>query len=236
MTTFQKVIKYGAIAFGIFLTVNIISAIIMGFTVLFGITTGLEGIQNTTTSEVMQISEDLTLKESEIQNIKIDIANAKLTIKEGENLKVEARDVSNNFRYTVNGSTLKIEDEHMGFWGIQWGNNLSKANIILYLPSKMELKDVKIDTGINEMVIENLTATDIKINCGVGTLTINKMNAERLDIDAGAGKTEITNCIVNDLDLDTGAGKVEFTGDIIRKSRYRLWSRKNRYKFKKSFE
>lgn len=233
MTTFQKVIKYGAIAFGVFLTINIVSAIIMGFTILFGITMGFETGGNAQNTEFIQISENLVLNQTEIENIKIDIANAKLTIKEGETLKLEANNVSKNFNYTVNGNTLKIEDNHTEFWGFQWGNNLSKSEVILYLPTIMELKDVKIHTGVNEMIIDNLIATDIKINCGVGTLNANKIRAEKLDIDAGAGKTEITDCIVEDLDLDTGTGKVEFNGDITRKSRYRLWGRKNRYLFKK---
>ena len=42
MTTLQKIIKYGAIAFAIYLSVMIIGLIVFGITAIFGITTEIE--------------------------------------------------------------------------------------------------------------------------------------------------------------------------------------------------
>ena len=52
MTTLQKIIKYGAIAFGTCLSFIIISSIIVVFTTIFGITIGIEQWQSNTTQEI----------------------------------------------------------------------------------------------------------------------------------------------------------------------------------------
>ena len=46
MTPFQKVIKYGAIAFAIYLCIMIISMIIFGITCIFGISVGVVIFEN----------------------------------------------------------------------------------------------------------------------------------------------------------------------------------------------
>ena len=52
MTPLQKIIKYGAIAFGTYLSVVIIGCIIFAITAIFGITVGIEHWQQSNTQEV----------------------------------------------------------------------------------------------------------------------------------------------------------------------------------------
>ena len=56
MTPLQKVIKYGAIAFGFYLVFVILSAIIFGITAIFGISVGINTYKSYTSQEETIIS------------------------------------------------------------------------------------------------------------------------------------------------------------------------------------
>ena len=93
MSEAQKVIKYFAIAFAIFLSVNIIGGIITAIFFcfsIFGITLGMQDVKNQ--NNTIASSKEIAVIQNyeDIENIKIEIGYSKLTIKEGTELKVEA--------------------------------------------------------------------------------------------------------------------------------------------------
>ena len=166
MTSFQKVIKYGAIAFAIYLCFLIIQMIIFGITTIFGITVGMEIFENKKENAV-------TMKKWEqeydnIKNMDIELSVCKLNIKKGKTLKVEATEVSNQFECKAEGNTLKVKDEnlHKNIFNTEDFH----SEVTIYVPEDIEWEDITIETGINETNIEALKTKKIKLEMGVGNI------------------------------------------------------------------
>ncbi len=87
MTTIQKVIKYLAIAFAIFLTVSIISAII-GLLAGFAGITSMFNLMDDNKQERLEFS-DMNFDNEGISYLDVDIATSHLTIKKGDYLRAE---------------------------------------------------------------------------------------------------------------------------------------------------
>lgn len=95
MTTFQKIVKYGALIFAGYLCLMIISGIVVGITAIFGITTGIEMLEENANSEIITTWEQ---EYSNITEMDIDLSLCKLDIRKGDTLKVNVADVSDKFK------------------------------------------------------------------------------------------------------------------------------------------
>lgn len=209
MSEGQKIIKYIAIAFAIFLTVNIIGGIITAFACIVGIT-GIAG-QITTTSnseEIVNFSESYI----GVEELQIECKLSNLTIKEGTEFKVEATTIEDKFECENKNGILKIiEKEFRVFW-----NNVSDSNIIVYIPENVKLTNVKIETGAGKVKIEKLSSEKLKLDLGAGSVKISDINIEKeAKINGGVGKVKIENSILNNLDLKCGVGEFEMTAKLI---------------------
>ena len=169
MTPFQKVIKYGAIAFGIYLCFIILSAILSVITAIFGISTGME-LYKTYTSEETKILSSIEEVYEDVKKIDINLDVSRLTIKEGEAFKLEVINPTDKFSNKIEDDILKIEDERS-----KWFNTNEKIpEIIIYIPQNTILEKVDIKAGVNEINIEKLNASNIEIENGVGKFLYNK--------------------------------------------------------------
>ena len=103
MTTTQKVIKYIAIAFAIFLIVTIISGILTGSYKLLNVL-GLIHTDNGIVTENLNVISNET---KELSSLNIDLSFTNLNIKSGDTFKVE----TNNSRITFeeNNGSVKIK-------------------------------------------------------------------------------------------------------------------------------
>lgn len=214
MTSFQKVIKYGAIVFAIYLCVLIIGMIVSAITAIFGITLGLEMFENSKSTEPM-----LTKWEQEYTNITtldIDLSVCKLDIKKGDRLKVDVSNVSDQFKCEAEGDKLKIKDENLNK---NMFNTLDyKPEVTLYIPETMEFEEINIETGVNETNIESLKADRVNLKMGVGKYQVNFLSARYAKIEAGAGEAEIKHAEIEELKLDGGIGKLVLTSKITQKA------------------
>ncbi len=214
MTSFQKIIKYGAIAFAIYLCFLIIGMIIFGITAIFGVTTGLEMFERRKDNVAM-----ITKWEQEytnITNLDIDLSVCKLNIKKGDTLKVDVSDVSEQFKCEAEGNKLKIEDKNLHkniFNTIDY-----KPEVTIYIPETIEFEEVTIETGVNETSIEWLKADRIKLEMGVGKYQVDFISAKYAKIQAGAGEATINNANIEELKLDGGVGKLILTSKITKKA------------------
>ncbi len=214
MTSFQKIIKYGAIAFAIYLCFVIISMIVFGITAIFGVTAGVGIFENNKNHTAMIAKWEQEY--SNIDSIDIDLSICKLTIQKGETLKVEASEVSEQFICRADGNELKIEDKKLNrnFLGMSH----STPEVILYLPENISLQDVTIETGVNETNIDYLKASKVKIEMGVGKYQIDNLIADYAKIEAGAGEASIKNSVIDELKLDGGLGKLTVTSKVAEKA------------------
>lgn len=195
MTSFQKVIKYFAIAFACFIIVSIISGILVGIGFIRDIHDDKDDDKTTTTSYVLE----------ESKAIEINIRSANLEIRKGDQLLVEN---SNKYiNVSQNKDYIKItERKHSLF-----KHNNSK--LIIYVPEDMIFDSVNIDSGAANLDIETLKVKELKMDVGAGNFSANNIEVSKyLKIDGGAGNIEIKNGIVNDFNLNLGFGN--FDGNL----------------------
>lgn len=213
MSSFQKVIKYLAIAFGIFLTVNIIGAIVMGITLVSGILikSSLVEEENLTSknNEVIQVIDSY----ENIKNLDIDISIYNLDIKEGSNFKIEVSKNLDKISYKKEGDTLVIKDKiNNDIWVRE-----TLGTITLYIPKDFTLNEVNIKTGISKSEIESLHSEVLNLELGVGNTQIDNITAKKANITGGVGKVDIDNFEFEELKLKTGVGKFDLEGRILTK-------------------
>ena len=199
MTNIQKVIKYLAIAFAIFLIYNILSAIVFGISSITSI------FENDYHHQEEKLTNVTTFNDINILNI--DISTSKLTIKNGDSFKAE----TNNENITINqeGNKLYIkEKEHHWF-------TKNNQEIVVYLPNNIELDVLYVDAGAGNIIIEDLISKTIYFNLGAGSTEINKLTVlNNIDISAGVGDIKILDSTLRNFNLDAGVGDIKIIGDI----------------------
>jgi len=197
MTTLQKVIKYLAIAFAIFLTVSIIGGI-LGAVGLFGAIS----------------TEDAVLEEMKtypvaaaVYNLDIEINAADLSVKEGETFYVESN--LKHLKVEENGGLLTIQETKI------ITGTYSGAAVTVYVPAGTVFDRVSLTTGASRLTAGNLTAGTLDFELGAGDVSIETLVATKAaDIEGGAGRITIANGALNDLDLDMGVGQLNLTSGL----------------------
>lgn len=207
MSEGQKVIKYLAIAFAIFLIVNIIggiiTAIFFGLSI-FDVNFTVQNNENSTiiTNEEILISENY----DNIKNLKIDIGYSRLEIKPGTKLKVETNSKNETITTKKVGETLTIKENNN--WNIF--NDEIDSYITITIPQNYYFEKVKIEAGSGQINISNIQTKEFDLEVGAGNVSISNILVQRkTDIDGGAGKVVIKNSNLNNLDLDVGVGEFQ---------------------------
>lgn len=195
MTSAQKVIKYLAIAFAIFLVVSIFSSIMFGFSTVSSIFT------HDKDSNILENLKDLNIVDDDISFLDIDIAYANLTIKKGDILKAETNNKYINYEQDKNKIVIK-EKKH------SWFTRKNKSDLVVYIPENFSFDGVSINAGAGKLEIDSFSTKILDLEFGAGKATINNLIVEKYaDIEGGAGEISILDGSINDLDLDVGVGK-----------------------------
>lgn len=209
MTTAQKIIKYLAIAFAIFLIITIISTILTVTVALSGIL----GLKNTIESSDNTEIVTTTFENAEIHTLNIDIAATNLTIKQGENLKIETD--NSNINCKQSNQELQIKEKNHKVFSF---NHVEKE-LILYIPEDLEFEKVKIIAGAGKINLDELKAQKLMFELGAGECEIQNLNVSKeCEIEGGAGKVTISNGTINDLDFDMGIGEANITANLVGKN------------------
>ena len=196
MTTAQKIIKYIATAFALFLVVTIISVILsIGYEILSSI--GLIHIKDKNiTADFKVISNDI----KEVSTLKIDLACPNLDIRVGDNFKVE----TNNSKITFeeNNGSAKIKEENKN-----WMNNNSSSNLIVYIPES--ISNLYLELGAGDVHIENIIVTQqIEINGGVGKTDFKSCKINNLQANLGMGEFSLEGELTGKNKISSGIGEV----------------------------
>ena len=210
MTTAQKVIKYIATAFAVFLIITIISLILSGSYALLSAFGLIHTNKNIITDDLKVISSEV----NEVSTLKIDLACTNLDIKKGNSFKVE----TNNSKITFEekDGSVKIKEENRNWLN----NNNSESNLIIYIPEDMiDIDETKIETGAGKINIKNLNTQSLYLALGAGDVHMENVIATGdTKIDGGVGKTELKSCEINNLKANLGMGEFVFNGKLIGKS------------------
>ncbi|MBQ2836377.1 MAG: DUF4097 family beta strand repeat protein [Clostridia bacterium] len=207
MTTAQKIIKYLAIAFAIFLIITIISTILTAIVALSGILGIRRAVQNSNTEMVTT-----SFESAEIHTLNIDIAATNLTIKQGEILKIETD--NSNIDCKQNNEELKINEKDYKWFSY---NNVEKQ-LILYIPEDLEFEKVKINVGVGKVTISSGTINDLDFDMGIGEANITANLVGKNEINAGVGELNIKLQGEKDsykVKADKGIGSIKIDGKEI---------------------
>lgn len=194
MTSAQRIIKYLALGFAIFLIITIFSSIMFGLS-------AVSNVFDDNSSDILEDLKDLNINGNDISVLDIDISAANLMIKTGEALKVETNNKYINYKLDGNKLTIK-EKKH------NWFFKKNKSDLVVYIPENFMFDGVSIDTGAGKIEVEEINTRILDIDFGAGKANINNLVVEsRAEIDGGAGEISILNGSINNLDLDVGVGK-----------------------------
>lgn len=211
MTTAQKVIKYLATAFAVFLIITIISAILSGGYALLSALGLIHTNKDIVTENLKVISKEVKV----VTTLKIDLAYTNLDIKTGDDFKVE----TNNSKITFeeNNGSVKIKEENRNWLN----NNNMSSNLIIYIPEDMiAIDETKIQTGAGKINIEKLNTQSLYLELGAGDVYIENVIATgETKIDGGVGKAELKSCEINNLKANLGMGEFTFSGKLTGKSK-----------------
>lgn len=204
MTVFQKVVKYLAMAFAIFLIVTIIGGIITG---LASVSFLFSGKESSSVGEM----KDYPIS-GEASSLSIDLSGAELIIEPADCFSVQS-----NHKYisvkSENGK-IRIHETKKTFVVSPKG-----VTVILNIPRDYVFDYAQIDTGAGKVDIDTLSANVLELSLGAGRADIKNLTANsRADIDGGAGEITIDGGRLCNLDLEMGVGKLTLKSRIEGKS------------------
>lgn len=205
MTSFQKVIKYLALAFAIFLSVSIIGGIITGLT---GVSYILSGRNNDAVGK-MQVYP----LEGEVSSLSLKLSGAELKIKTSDKFSVKSN--HNYISVDIENGQLCINETKKRFPFYPKG-----VTVILNIPEGFVFDEATVETGAGKVEIDALSADVLNLSLGAGEAQIKNLTANsRADIDGGAGKLTIDGGLLCNLELDMGVGALTLKSRIEGQSR-----------------
>lgn len=205
MNQAQRIIKYVALAFGIFLAINIICGITFGFLGIIGVSFMSDKVFSDN-SNVEYIDNTYNITD-DIHELKVSLSISEFEIRTGDTFKVEVSNASNKFELSTDNGVLRIKDKEITVGIFNWGNKASK--IVMYIPEGTTFDKVDISTGVGLTEIEYLNAKDMRLDLGVGSFSANDVIATSTSaIKGGVGRVVINNGELKNLNLDAGVGEV----------------------------
>ena len=215
MKEFHKIIKYAAIAFGLYLAISIIGGIIA---IIVSIFTGFYGISyltdslndaiNSDDSSIERIDENQEVEE--FSKMKLDISASNLTIKlEGNSYKVETYQIPKNTKIESKDGILEIKNNK------KLNKSDSKSRITIYLPEDVELEEADIQVGAGIVDVTGLIAKNVEFDFGAGNVNMQNISVKNnAKIECGAGQAIIKNSELANADIEAGVGKLVYSGDL----------------------
>ena len=205
MTTTQKIIKYLAIAFALFLVISI-------FSIIFGLSREIISSINSDKKDSKLLEEYTTISNNvnNIESFKIDISNDDIEIKEGEKFEVKTNDPDVKFYHE--NSKVKIKTDKTFSWHL---SNSSRGTIIIYLPNESNISELDLNLGAGKIDIDKIFVEILLMDLGAGTMTAKEINVyEKATINGGAGNINIYSGTINNLNLKLGAGNASIESDL----------------------
>ncbi len=210
MNGVQKVIKYCAMAFAVFLSVVIFGTII---SVVVGVTTGIAGVNFLLDDdkERINLSEEYTLEEAKelgITSILVD-CSAAITVQTGDVLSIEALNVTEDYEIRQNNGKFSIvQDEpefKIGFW---FDNVTERETVVVTIPEELATEQVKVLSGSGTVIVTGVGTEYLTVDSGSGKVTAEKVAAKRLYVDSGSGRVTILQAVMDETELNTGSGGI----------------------------
>lgn len=187
MSSGQKVIKYCALAFAIFLIVSIFKGI---FSLGYSIINGFD----------FDIKREARNYDNASTYLDIDLKYTDLKIVSGDAFKYETD--NENIEVEQNENKMTIKEKKVSVF-----KKKKDSSITVYIPSSIVLDNTYIGAGAGKIEVENLYTKELRMDLGAGKSVLSNLTVlDSTKIDTGAGDINIDNSNLNNLDIDLGVG------------------------------
>ncbi len=150
--------------------------------------------------------DDYSKSFKDIKELNLDIGAAELVITEGEELKVEAKDLTAKLKVKESDNVLTIKQKKKVA-------RTKLGTITITVPSKMD--SIVLNGGLGSVDISNIQAKSTIFKIGLGNVKIDGVIFDKSKMDGGAGNITITHSEINNLDLEAGAGNIRIDAKIL---------------------
>lgn len=194
MSSFQKVIKYCAIALAVALAVGIISGIVGAAALIVGF------FESDGAAEDVR---DVAVS-GEVSSIVIVAGAADLRIEQGEAFSVRSN--LKNLTVENESGTLRVIENH------RVGVRYTDPVLTVYVPEGTRFARADITTGAGRFTVTSLSCDDLRLSLGAGEVAIDELNAYvNAEIEGGAGALRIYGGTLSDPSIDMGVGELELS-------------------------
>ena len=198
MKKYQKIIKYCAIAFAIFLIYEIVFGLVSLVSSITNIGDWSPNVEEISTKNIPK----------NVNRLDIDIAVTNLKIETSKKLEISAND---NIKVFRKDKTLYIEEKNKKIL-----NRKKENNLTLYVPEGFIFEYIEMNTGAGKIEIEKLNTKVLDFEIGAGNVEIDTLNVhDTTKIETGAGNFIIKQGTINNLDLEMGIGSVNVTTKLL---------------------
>ena len=210
MNGVQKVIKYCAMAFAVFLSVVIFGTII---SVVVGVTTGIAGVNFLMDGdkERVNLAEEYTLEEARglgITEILVD-CNAEITVQTGDVLSIEAVNVTEDYEIRQNNGKFSIvEDSPEIKINFLFHNATERETVVVTIPEEFSAEQVKILSGSGAVRMTGIEAEYFTVDSGSGKVIAENVAAKRLYVDSGSGRVTVVQAVADETEINSGSGGI----------------------------
>lgn len=197
MSSFQKIVKYFAIALAVFLIVNIVSGIVLGINFVSNM------FSSNTNSNLDKV--DIS---SNYKALDIELDSINIIIKNGKKFKIETD--SDNISFREIGDKLLVTEKKES-----WLPKKAVNDLVIYVPNDYIFDNILIENGAGRIEIESLKTNNLDFDLGVGKVNINELIVyDTTEVDGGVGEVVIENSSINNLDFDIGVGNVLLDAEV----------------------
>ena len=198
MKKYQKIIKYCAIAFAIFIIYEIIFGIITLVTSIVGIEEYSSNVEEISTKKIP----------TNISKLDIDISVSNLKIEKSNKFEISAND---NIKATRKNNTLYIEEKSKKIL-----NRRKENDVTLFIPNNYVFENIELDTKAGKLEIDTLNVNNLELDLGAGNVEIDTLNViDKAKINTGAGNFIVNHGIINNLDLNMGLGNINIKTKLL---------------------
>ncbi|MBQ9767791.1 MAG: DUF4097 family beta strand repeat protein [Lachnospiraceae bacterium] len=236
MNGIQKVIKYCAMAFAVFLSVVIIGSIAaVVLRVVAGVAIGNEISES---RERVDLSEQYSAEEivaQGINSILID-CSGEILVQPGEVLSIEATNITEDYEIRLENGRVSLKSHEPDFLVnvFSWfGDMTEQEKVVVTVPAEFMPQEVKLYSGSGKVFVDALTADllfidsgfgkvnvtngnfkETELDTGSGSVTVKDSKLGKLYLDSGSGAIRMENVVAEDAEVDSGSGAVTFAGEL----------------------
>lgn len=208
MTGFQKFIKYAAIAFGIYLSITIVLA-------LLGIARGLvrasknDEFKDIVTDKEEYKTEDITRTYENIRNLEVNVEETELIIRNGDTFKIEGTNIPDKMEIEQKGNQLSISDEELP-------SSFFDGNMVMtiYIPEDVKLDNIDLEINYVSADIQKLNTANLELDIYNNYCEIDEIIADNMEFKNEEGNIDIYDAEIGRLLFDSESGVEDVSLDI----------------------